>query len=504
MNVSRRIKIKTADGDKGNKLVSTSSSPPYNFFHGTICSADITSSPLNLLDSAASLLRGRENIIVLCGAGISVSCGIPDFRSKGGIYDMIDANDYGLSTPEEIFHYEIFQDNPRLFYKFAGKMLYPSKPHEPSPSHKFLSLLNEKKMLLRVYTQNVDGLEEKAGLPPKKVVYAHGSLHTSKCLKCGAKYDTESYRHEVLSGNVPYCKRIVSRRKKRKLNESHEDKGQNCNDEIAIACGGIVKPNITFFGEPLDDRVTRCLEVDRKKADAVIVIGTSLSVAPISKIVEFLCPSIPRILMNRTIVIPKHTDCKYPNKRDDGDVQEKKTKDEETKEEEKEEEDDEKEQVDFRNGYLFDALLLGFCDDITDALAHVLWNKRHENHEEGLSSGEHRGSLSLNLTDCKLLRDDMAQIKELGTSCLLHHPPERILVFRGAVWKAHEGREEEGEECYQEIVNCNECNCVITGMVFKCNDCFDYDLCKACHSKVKRKRSHHGGKHKFTVEEASG
>jgi NAD-dependent SIR2 family protein deacetylase len=408
---------------------------------------------------------------------------------------MIDANEYGLSTPEEIFHYEIFQDNPRLFYKFAGKMLYPSRPHEPSPTHKFLSLLNEKKMLLRVYTQNVDGLEEKAGVPPKKVVYAHGSLHTSKCLKCGAKGDTEIYRQDVLSGNVPYCRRIITQRK-RKRKESH-DTCQN-DSEITISCGGIVKPNITFFGEPLDDRVTRSLEVDREKADAVIVIGTSLSVAPISKIVDFLRPSIPRILINRTIVIPKHTDNKYSSVKDDH-VQDdrKEAKDEN---DDDDDDDDEKEK-DFRNGYLFDALLLGFCDDITNSLAKVLWGDCHENHER-LSSESH-GALSLHQQmDCKLLRDDMTQINDLGMRCLLNHPPERILIFPGTIWKAHEGEDDDDEvECYHEIVNCNECNCIISGMVFKCNDCFDYDLCKTCHSKVKRNRSHHGGKHKFTVEE---
>jgi len=420
---------------------------------------------------------------------------------------MIDTNDYGLCSPEEIFHYEIFQDNPRLFYKFARTMLCPDKPHEPSPAHKFLSLLHDKKMLLRVYTQNVDGLEEKAGLPSKKVVYAHGSLHTSKCLKCGVKYDTQSYRHDILRGSVPSCSRIVNQRMKRQRNESQSHHDDECgndknktSDITVTTCGGVVKPNITFFGEPLDDRVSKCLEVDREKADAVIVMGTSLSVAPISRIVDFLRPSIPRILINRTIVIPKHTD-----RADSKDIINN------VNDDNNHANDDgvHAKEADFRKGYLFDALLLGFCDDITSALSHVLWCKRDDTHEQLSRSDSHGDALLLYLPDCKLLANDMAQINELGISCLLKHPPERILIFPGATWKAHcndgdeeKVKEEKEKECYHEIVNCNECNAVITGMIFKCNDCFDYDLCKACHSKVKRKRSHYEGKHKFMVEES--
>jgi hypothetical protein len=88
MNSSRKkLKITGTSSNKANTIIC---SPPYKFFSNI--PSDTSSSPLNLLDAAASLLRGRENIVVLCGAGISVSCGIPDFRSKGGVYDMIDAN----------------------------------------------------------------------------------------------------------------------------------------------------------------------------------------------------------------------------------------------------------------------------------------------------------------------------------------------------------------------------------------------------------------------------
>jgi hypothetical protein len=110
----------------------------------------------DVFDGVVRLLHGRKNIIVLVGAGISTSCGIPDFRSRGsGLYSSLDARGLGLSCPEELFCYDFFQDDPRPFYKFAQRLYHPLGPNrkvEPSDSHKLLALLEQHKMLLRVYT----------------------------------------------------------------------------------------------------------------------------------------------------------------------------------------------------------------------------------------------------------------------------------------------------------------------------------------------------------------
>jgi len=450
------------------KTLSKTSMPPFNLFD----EEDAARSFQDGLKAAVGLLQGRKNVVVLCGAGISVSCGIPDFRSKGGIYDQIDINDYGLCTPEEIFHFEVFQDNPRPFYKFARKMLYPNRPHEPSPSHRFLALLEEKKMLLRVYTQNIDGLEEKAGLSPKRVVYAHGSLNTSKCLKCGRKIPSEDLKGEIMLGNVPYCQKITGRRKRRRGEEVPED----CSEKVPVRCGGVMKPNITFFGEPLVDRVRRCLEADQAKADAVIVIGTSLSVAPISKIIKYLRPSIPRLLINRTIVVPKHADGDSDGLDDD--------------------DDDEK---DHRNGYLFDALLLGFCDDVTKALSYVLSNDKTRKKEAKVKKQSNKNQLfPFQSQDCKLLTDDLSTINDVGEACLLNHPIDRVLMFPGGKLEVHN----DDEISYHEVVHCDECHGIIKSTIYKCMDCFDYDLCMKCHSKESKTKSHHSGEHKFVAEKA--
>jgi hypothetical protein len=109
-----------------------------------------------VFEGVARLLQGRKNIVVLVGAGISTSCGIPDFRSKDyGLYNQLDIEALGLSCPEELFCLDFFQENPLPFFQFARNLYFPlgmDKKVEPSDSHKLLALLEEKKMLLRVYS----------------------------------------------------------------------------------------------------------------------------------------------------------------------------------------------------------------------------------------------------------------------------------------------------------------------------------------------------------------
>lgn len=433
--------------------------------------------------NAVNLLRGRRNIVVVVGAGISTSAGIPDFRSKGGIYDEVnnssDFNELGLSTPEELFHMEIFQEDPRPFYSFAKSTLYASNP-DFTPSHKFLALLDKMQMLRRIYTQNIDGLEVKAGISPNKVVYAHGSMSTSTCLRCKNKVDTDSIRNEILGGHIPLCKARLSKRRKRQDNDS---------DSIGQICNGVLKPNITFFGEKLNDKVRRCLESDRSKADALIVIGTSLSVSPMNKVIQYLRPNIPRILINRNIVVPK-------NMTSDDDAI-----------------NDAKEQ-DHRNGYIFDAILLGFCDEITRAFAYIMQNqkddvqkeKSHSNLNDHTSLENKKRSKSPNSKistrllpfhsdECVVLSEAHDKFDNLDQKFLHHHPMERVILFPGA--KLDVPIDDE-DIMYHEVVNCDGCYKVIKGNIMRCSTCFDFDLCAKCHSKLSE--THFDGSHKFLVE----
>eukprot|EP00501_MAST-03F_sp_TOSAG23-6_P000041 GSMAST32.ASY1.ANO1.42.1 assembled CDS len=126
------------------------------------------------LEDAVSAIRRAKRILVLTGAGISVSSGIPDFRN-----------------------------DPEPFYQFA-KELYPGK-FQPSPTHHFIRLLERKGKLLRNYTQNIDTLENIAGV--KNVVYAHGSFATASCLRCKAKLSSDDIRSDIMSDpvKIPFC-----------------------------------------------------------------------------------------------------------------------------------------------------------------------------------------------------------------------------------------------------------------------------------------------------------
>jgi NAD-dependent SIR2 family protein deacetylase len=293
------------NGKKESKDRQTICQPPFPFF------PDKREAPsfAKGLESVATLLRGRKNIMVLTGAGISVSSGIPDFRSKKvGLYETLDAEALGLSCPEDLFDLAFFQHDPVPFYKFARQLYFPnaadtsspaksSKQHRvrPSDSHKLLALLDQKKKLLRCYTQNIDGLEANAGVSQKKIVYAHGSLQSATCCHCKRKVPRSEMEADIWAGRVATCSAEVKSNgtdkvplraaSTRLLKRPREDSSPSkCSmrtrgaAQKARVCGGILKPGVTFFGEALGDNVRRSLEADYDKADALIVIGTSLSV----------------------------------------------------------------------------------------------------------------------------------------------------------------------------------------------------------------------------------
>ena len=143
-----------------------------------------------------------------------------------------------------MFDLEYFKIQPQTFYSFA-KEIYPAS-YEPSPSHAFIKILEEKGKLLRNYTQNIDTLEQKAGI--QKIVQCHGSFAKAKCIKC--QYDVEGteIEKEIFSQQVPRCPKCPE----------EED--------------GIMKPSITFFGEKLPDAFDEAFALDREKVDLLIVM----------------------------------------------------------------------------------------------------------------------------------------------------------------------------------------------------------------------------------------
>ncbi|KAM3557921.1 hypothetical protein MY1884_004262 [Beauveria asiatica] len=209
-----------------------------------------------------------KRIAVMTGAGISTAAGIPDFRSpKTGLYNNLAR--LNLPHAEAVFEISYFKENPEPFYVLA-KELYPGKFH-PTVSHVFLSLLARKGLLHMLFTQNIDCLERAAGVPPEKIIEAHGSFATQRCVECKEEFPDDEMRTHVHNGDVPRC--------------------------IDRSCNGLVKPDIVFFGEALPRAFS---EQSHKAAmaDLALIIGTSLQVYPFAGLPQMVRESIPRVLFN--------------------------------------------------------------------------------------------------------------------------------------------------------------------------------------------------------------
>lgn len=186
------------------------------------------------------LIDESDHIVFFGGAGVSTESGIPDFRSQDGLYNQ--KYDY---PPETILSHTFFMNNPEEFFRFyREKMLYLDA--EPNAAHKALARLEKRKKLKAVITQNVDGLHQKAG--SNTVLELHGSVHRNYCMKCGKSYGVEAI---VNSKGVPRCE-----------------------------CGGIIKPDVVLYEEPLDEYITSMAMAYVQSADMFIVGGTSLTVYP--------------------------------------------------------------------------------------------------------------------------------------------------------------------------------------------------------------------------------
>ncbi|KAK2005000.1 Sir2 family protein [Colletotrichum falcatum] len=266
----------------------------------------------NTVDDAVELLQRSKNIIVLTGAGISTSLGIPDFRSKGGLYSQLEH--LGLNDPQEVFDISVFKQDPTIFYTVAKDIL-PST-NRFTPTHAFISMLEKQGKLLTNYTQNIDNLEAKAGISADKLIQCHGSFATATCVQCGFKCVGDDIFPDIKAGRIPRCPRCVQNLRpngstKRKRSAGTERKRRRfSSDDDSVSDGeydmpsiGVMKPDITFFGEALPDEFSRRLtEHDRDKVDLVIVIGTSLKVTPVSEIVSWLPANIPQIYISRQAV----------------------------------------------------------------------------------------------------------------------------------------------------------------------------------------------------------
>ncbi len=204
-------------------------------------------------------IEGSDNIVFFGGAGVSTESGIPDFRSVDGLY-----NQKWKYPPETILSHSFFERDPAEYYRFHRAKLVIDGV-QPNRAHKRLAQLEQEGKLRAVVTQNIDGLHQAAG--SKKVLELHGSILRAYCSRCHKPYSAELMNH---GEGVPRC-----------------------------SCGGVIRPDIVLYEEPLDQDVLSEAVHYIRHADILIVGGTSLNVYPAAGLINYYRGS-KLVLVNRS------------------------------------------------------------------------------------------------------------------------------------------------------------------------------------------------------------
>lgn len=192
-------------------------------------------------------INDSNSAVFFGGAGVSTESGIPDFRSVDGLY-----NQKFEYPPETIISHSFFLRKPEYFFRFYREKMLPLG-FEPNVTHKVLARLEAEGHLAAVVTQNIDGLHQKAG--SKRVFELHGSVLRNYCVKCGKFHRAEVVRD---AKGIPLCD-----------------------------CGGVIKPDVVLYEEPLDENVMAGAIAAIRKADLLIVGGTSLTVYPAAGLLHY-------------------------------------------------------------------------------------------------------------------------------------------------------------------------------------------------------------------------
>ncbi|MCX8117203.1 MAG: Sir2 family NAD-dependent protein deacetylase [Desulfobacterota bacterium] len=197
--------------------------------------------------TVARWILSSKRVVIFGGAGLSTESGIPDFRSPGGVWDRY--------NPED-FYYQNFissEASREKYWQMATEMYEPMKRAQPNQAHLAIAELERLGKLDCIITQNIDGLHQKAGNSPEKIIELHGTALHVTCLTCKKRYDRDEIQERIRRGiKVPYC------------------------DE----CGGPLKPSTISFGQAMPEREMGEAYRRSSEADLFIVIGSSLVVQP--------------------------------------------------------------------------------------------------------------------------------------------------------------------------------------------------------------------------------
>jgi NAD-dependent deacetylase len=196
----------------------------------------------------ADLIRERQPCVVLTGAGVSTESGIPDFRSRNGLWAQFD--------PMEYASIGAFRADPEKVWRFYAPRFDLLIHAQPNGAHLSLAALEDAELVQAVVTQNIDLLHARAG--SREVVEVHGSIRTSSCLACGSRYPLTDVLAQLAREPVPTCE----------------------------GCSSVLKPDVVFFGELLPEAaIERAFELARAAA-LMLVVGSALEVYPVAQLPE--------------------------------------------------------------------------------------------------------------------------------------------------------------------------------------------------------------------------
>ncbi|KAF8598536.1 DHS-like NAD/FAD-binding domain-containing protein [Ceratobasidium sp. AG-I] len=251
------------------------------------------------LSALALAVAKARRIVVVTGAGISCSSGIPDFRSSDGLYNLVKSRyPDAVLKGRDLFDAALFRDptSSALFYTFMAELKTQIDSAHPAPVHDFLATLDAKGKLLRSYTQNIDGLEERAGLgtgecnpvgaaaPRPKNVQLHGDIHRVRCTLCSASFPcAPDHIEQFRAGTPPDCPECTARSDARTARSAR-----------ALKCGTL-RPAIVLYDEPhpLGDQIGAVQTSDLgKKPDLLIIMGTSLKVHGLRRLVKSFAKAV--------------------------------------------------------------------------------------------------------------------------------------------------------------------------------------------------------------------
>ena len=206
------------------------------------------------IEKLLKYIKDSNNIVFFGGAGVSTESGIPDFRSKDGLYNQHDIQ-FDKYKPEYLLSRDCLYNNPKVFYEFYRQKM-DTRNIGPNITHRVLARLEKMGKLKAIVTQNIDALHQKAG--SNNVYEIHGTTQRNYCNKCKKVYDSDFLFSTTMS--IPKCE-----------------------------CGGLIRPDVTLYGENLPDDVVENAIRAIESADMLIIAGTSLQVYPAADFIYNFC-----------------------------------------------------------------------------------------------------------------------------------------------------------------------------------------------------------------------